>query len=113
MELIRHACITLTTSREGTTWRLRRDNKVEEVRLRGRVSVGDTMIHHQLCRDGAGVAMIPEWQVDADVKRKRLVRVLPEWKPSPIELYALYPTRLSMTPKLNAFLRFVETTLPR
>ena len=113
LELVQHACITMTTSREGTTWSLHKEGKVQEVRLRGRVSVGDPMIHHQLCRDGAGVAIIPEWEVREDVKKKRLVRVLPDWKPSPLELYVLYPTRLSMTPKLNVFLKFVEGVISR
>ena len=110
-DLTAHSCLTSTSSREGTTWSLFRNRKVQQIRLRGRVSVGDPVIHHRLCLDGAGVALIPEWEVRADVQRKRLLRVLPEWMPSPIELYVLYPTRLSMTPKLNAFLNFVEAAI--
>ena len=111
-DLVKHSCLTMTTARGGTTWSLYKDGKVHEVRLRGRVSVGDPMIHHQLCRAGVGVAAIPEWEVQQDVKRKYLQRVLPDWTPSPIELYVLYPTRLSMTPKLHAFLRFMEGVVP-
>jgi DNA-binding transcriptional LysR family regulator len=111
-DLTRHSCITMTTARGGTTWNLYKDGKVQEVRLRGRVSVGDPMVHHQLCRDGVGVAAIPEWEVRDDVKRKHLQRVLPAWTPNPIEVYVLYPTRLSMTPKLNVFLRFMDGVIP-
>jgi DNA-binding transcriptional LysR family regulator len=111
-DLIKHSCLTMTAVRGGTSWHLSKSGKVQEVRLRGRVVVGDPMIHHQLCRDGAGVAAIPEWEVHEDVRKKYLLRVLPEWTPSPIELYVLYPTRLSMTPKLNAFLKFMEAVMP-
>jgi DNA-binding transcriptional LysR family regulator len=111
-DLTKHSCITMTTAHGGTTWNLYKEGKAQEVRLRGRVSVGDPIVHHQLCRDGVGVATIPEWEVREDVKKRHLQRVLSAWTPSPIEVYVLYPTRLSMTPKLNAFLRFMDGLLP-
>ncbi len=111
-DLVQHSCITLTAAREGSSWKLHKDGKVQEVRLRGRVSVGDPVIHHRLCLDGAGIAILPNWLVPEGVRKKQLVRVLPEWIPSPIELYVIYPTRLSMTPKLNAFLEFMKGVLP-
>jgi DNA-binding transcriptional LysR family regulator len=112
-ELTQHSCLTLTTAREGTNWSLHKDGKMQEVRLRGKVSIGDPVIHHRLCRDGAGIAILPNWLVQDDVRKKHLVRVLAEWTPSPIELYVLYPTRLSMTPKLNVFLKFMESVVPK
>jgi DNA-binding transcriptional LysR family regulator len=111
-DLAQHSCLTMTTAREGTNWCLSKGGKAEEVQLRGRVSVGDPVIHRQLCMDGVGIAILPDWLVRDDVRRKRLVRILPEWAPAPLELYALYPTRLSMTPKLNTFLNFVGTVVP-
>jgi DNA-binding transcriptional LysR family regulator len=111
-DLVQHSCLTLTTAREGTTWKLRKDAKVQEIRLRGKVSVGDPVIHRQLCLDGVGVAILPNWLVQDAVSKKQLVSVLPEWMPSPIELYVVYPTRLSMTPKLNAFLTFMKKVAP-
>jgi LysR family transcriptional regulator, regulator for bpeEF and oprC len=112
-DLLQHSNLTLTAAREGTNWRVCKDGKFQEIRLRGRVAVGDPVIHHRLCVDGVGVAILPNWLADEDAKKKRLVRVLADWTPSPIELYALYPTRLSMTPKLNVFLKFMEAVVPR
>ena len=111
-DLVQHACLTLTATRAGTTWKLHKDGKVQDVRLRGRVSVGDPVIHHRLCLDGAGIAILPNWLVHDGVSKKQLLRVLPGWIPSPIELYVIYPTRLSMTPKLNAFLTFMKSVVP-
>jgi DNA-binding transcriptional LysR family regulator len=112
-DLAKHSCITMNAARGPTTWTLHNNGKVQEVRVRGRVSIGDPMVHHQLCRDGVGVAAIPEWEVREDVEKKHLQRVLRAWTPSPIEVYVLYPTRLSMTPKLNAFLHFMEGVTPQ
>ena len=111
-DLVQHSCVTLTSAREGTTWRLHKGARVQEVRLLGRVSVGDPVIHHRLCLDGVGIAILPNWLVHDRVRKRHLVRVLPDWTPNPIELYVIYPTRLSMTPKLNAFLKFMEDVVP-
>jgi DNA-binding transcriptional LysR family regulator len=111
-DLVQHSCLTLTTTREGTIWKLHKEDKVQEVRLQGRVSVGDPVIHHRLCADGVGIAILPNWLAQEGVSKKQLVRVLPDWTPSPVELYAIYPTRLSMTPKLNVFLTFIKNAVP-
>jgi DNA-binding transcriptional LysR family regulator len=55
--------------------------------------------------------VLPNWLAHDDVKKKRLLRVLPDRTPSPTELYMLYPTRLSVTPKLNAFVKFIESVV--
>lgn len=111
-DLPQHACFTMTTEHEGTTWTLSKDGRTQDVRLRGRVSVGDPVVHHYLCLGGVGLAILPHWLAQEDVKRKRLLRVLPDWRPNPMELYVLYPTRLSVTPKLTAFMKFIESVVP-
>jgi DNA-binding transcriptional LysR family regulator len=111
-DLLQHSCLTLTAAREGTTWTLQRDGKVQEIRLRGRIAVGDPAIHLRLCLDGVGIAILPHWLANEYTRKQQIVRVLPDWTPSPIELYVLYPTRLSMTPKLKVFLDFMEAVVP-
>ena len=111
-DLLQHSCLTLKADRAGTTWTLHRDDSVQEIRLSGRVSVGDPVIHHRLCLDGVGIAILPDWLTQKGGAKEKLIRVLPEWNPSAVELYVLYPTRLSMTPKLNVFLHFIQEVLP-
>jgi DNA-binding transcriptional LysR family regulator len=42
--------------------------------------------YHQLALAGAGVALLAQAVTRADVEHGRLVRVLPEWEPEPVEL---------------------------
>ena len=113
LDLAQHSCLTLTASREGTNWTLHKGGKIQEVRLRGRIAIGDPLIHQRLCLDGAGIAILPTWLIQDQVRKKQLLRVLPEWVPSPIEVFVLFPTRLSMTPKLNVFLAFIQDVVPK
>lgn len=113
-DLLQHSCLTLTATREGASWPLRKaGGKVQEIRVRGRIAIGDPVIHLQLCLDGVGIAILPHWLTDDHTHQQQIVRVLPDWTPSPIELYVLYPTRLSMTPKLKAFLDFMGAVVPK
>ena len=71
--------------------------------------VPDPTINHQLALSGAGVALLAQSVVQPDIQDGRLVRVLPEWEPDPVELHALYPSRLDSSPKVRAFLDFLRT----
>lgn len=113
-DLPQHSCLTLTAAREGTTWTLHnKSDKTQEIRVRGRVAIGDPVIHLRLCLDGVGIAILPHWLTENHTRNENIVRVLPEWTPSPVELYVLYPTRLNMTPKLKAFVEFIEEVVPK
>jgi len=107
------SCITTSCDSHGeagdfATWRLRRELELREVRVDSRVTVPDPTINHQLALAGAGVALLAQSVVRADVADGRLVRVLPEWEPEPVELHALYPSRLDSSPKVRAFLQFLR-----
>jgi DNA-binding transcriptional LysR family regulator len=117
--LLEHRCITTTCDTYGepgdfTTWRLRRGTELKEVKVQARASVSDPTINHQVALAGAGVALLAQSVVQADVEQGRLVRVLPEWEPEPVELHALYSSRLNSSPKVRVFLEFLrgfDTTL--
>jgi DNA-binding transcriptional LysR family regulator len=112
-DLVELSCITTTCDTHGepgdfTTWRLRRDGELKEVRVDVRVSVPDPTINHQIALAGAGVALLAQSVVRKDVEEGRLIRVLPDWEPEPVELYALYPSRLDSSPKVRVFLQFLR-----
>lgn len=93
---------------DSAVWRLRRGAELQEVRVESRVSVPDPTINHQLALSGAGVALIGQAAAMRDVEAGRLVRLLPEWEPEPVELHAVYPSRLNSSPKVRAFLQFLR-----
>jgi DNA-binding transcriptional LysR family regulator len=111
--LRQHSCITTSCGAFGepadsAVWRLRRGSDLLEVRLDPRVSVSDPTINHQLALDGVGVALLSQSVARVDVEQGRLVRLLPDWEPDPVELHAVYPSRLHSSPKVRAFLQFLR-----
>jgi DNA-binding transcriptional LysR family regulator len=124
-DLRRQSCITTSCGPLGepgdsAIWRLRRGSELKEVRVESRASVPDPAINHQLALAGVGVVLLAQSAARPDVEQGRLVRLLPDWEPDPVELHALYSSRLSSSPKVRVFLEFlrerlrdVKTTAPR
>jgi len=111
-----HSCITSGCGTHGepmdnAVWRLRRGAEVKEVRVEARIAVPDPSITHQLAVAGVGVAMLGHSMACGDVDAGRLIRLLPEWEPEPMLLHALYPTRLSSSPKVRTFLDFLRSRM--
>jgi LysR family transcriptional regulator AphB len=92
-------------------WRLRRGLEVKEVRVESRVSVPDPAISQQLALTGVGIALLSQSAARRHVQDGRLIRLLPEWEPEPVELYALYASRLNSSPKVRAFVQFMKQQL--
>jgi DNA-binding transcriptional LysR family regulator len=102
------SCGPLGEPEDFATWRLQRESEVREVNVSARVSVPDPSVHRQLALTGTGIAMLGRAEVVTDLKERKLLRLLPEWEPEPIELHALYPSRLSASPKVRALLEFLR-----
>lgn len=114
-ELALHSCVTTSCSQGGqptgyTVLRLRRGGEVREVRVAARVSVPDPTVNHLLAEAGVGIALLSQATAERQVEKGLLTRVLEEWEPDPVELYALYPQRLNASPKVRAFLQFFRET---
>lgn len=112
-----HVCVANSCNRYAdaglfTTWHLRRGAETADVRLHVRAAVPDPAMNHELALSGVGVAILAQWMVRRDLEKNRLVRLLPEWEPQPVQLNALYPTRLSSSPKVRALLEFVRERRP-
>jgi len=102
------SCGTLGEPGDSATWRLHHGTEVKEVRVESRVAAPDPTINHQLAVAGVGIALLPLAVTRADVEQGRLVRLLPDWEPDPVELFALYSSRLSTSPKVRVFLEFLR-----
>jgi DNA-binding transcriptional LysR family regulator len=107
------SCITTSCGSFGepgdsAVWRLRRGTELKEIKVESRVSVPDPTINHQLAVAGVGVALLSQSAARPEVEQGRLVRLLPEWEPEPVELHALYSSRLNSSPKVRVFLQFLR-----
>ena len=87
---------------------LRKASQSETVRIESHVSLADPSLNLQLAITDAGIAQLSQSIGQSNVDAGKLIRILPEWEPAPVELFAVYASRLSASPKLRAFLDYVR-----
>jgi DNA-binding transcriptional LysR family regulator len=94
-DLTAHQCINIRLPTYGGIypWEFEKRGRPLKVRVEGPVVFNNIALRLKAVRAGLGLAYLPEDQVDADVGRGRLVRVLEDWC-APFPGYHLYyPSR--------------------
>ncbi|MBV9878430.1 MAG: LysR family transcriptional regulator [Verrucomicrobia bacterium] len=69
------------------------------------ISEGVTSIREAV-RDGLGVSVLPEFLIREDVRRGRLVRLLPQWSPPCLPVHVVYAGARLLPTRVRAFVDF-------
>lgn len=112
-ELRTHECLTYAYPPRSEMrssqldWTLFGPNGRVSFRIAGRLKVDNADALRRAALAGMGIAMLPGILIDADIKAKRLLEVLPDHSPPARPLNLLYLRDRQMTPKLRSFVEFV------
>jgi len=102
-DLARHNCISYAYAARGD-WRFRRGTEERSVRVTGnmRGNNGDVLMEAAIA--GLGVIRQPTFLAHEALRRKQLVRLLPRWEIEEMSVYAVYPNRKHLPPKVRSFI---------
>ncbi|PWK92146.1 LysR family transcriptional regulator [Fulvimonas soli] len=78
------------------------------LRLRSQVTVNSAETYAACCLAGLGIIQVPAYDVADELRAGRLVEVLPACVPPPLPLWAVYPGRRHLSPRVRAFVTWVE-----
>lgn len=102
-----HECIRFPLSAHTDRWTFRKGVSVESVKVVGRYSVGSGIAIRDALVAGFGLSLTPRLYVADDLASGRLEAVLSDWKADATPIYAVYPSRRHLPPKVRAFIDFV------
>ncbi len=83
------------------------------ISVRGRVCTNNVFAIREAAISGLGVARLPLWIVDEDLRKKRLVRILPDAPMPKIEVHGMFHRGSKGSAAIRAALDFLHTELPR
>ncbi|MEO1110536.1 MAG: LysR family transcriptional regulator [Pseudomonadota bacterium] len=106
-DLAGHNCIQFSLSEHATKWTFRNGKQIETLPIKGRYKVTSSLAVRDALRAGFGLSLIPRMYVADDLASGRLVTVLSDWSANETPLYAVYPSRRYVVPKVRAFLDFL------
>jgi len=112
-DLRTHTCIRFSLSGHADTWVFAKDGRTEQIAVHARYSVTSSLAVRDALRSGLGLSLIPRAYVQDDLNEGRLRAVLEDWKTVETTLYAVYPSRQHVAPKIRVFLEFLIETFGR
>lgn len=112
-DLSRHRCLVYTAGGRADPWRFESAEGPVTLRPDGPLKVdnGDAML--PLLRAGGGVAQLPVFIVDDDLREGRLVEVLTTWPVPPLALHLVTPPGRLRPARVEAFLAHLADRLRR
>lgn len=108
-ELEDHDAVVFARNGRPIAWRLRDENGVRDVEVRGRVQTDQGVLLRDLLLAGAGIGWLFDFIVDADLRAGRLVEVLADHAVAERSIHALYLAHRHVPSKTRAFLDFAES----
>lgn len=101
--------IRFSLSGHSDVWEFEQDGRMERIAVNARYSVSSSLAVRDALRAGFGISLIPRPYVEEDLRTGRLQAALEDWSTVKTTLYAVYPSRQHMAPKLRALLDFLVT----
>jgi DNA-binding transcriptional LysR family regulator len=107
-DLSRHDCLVFSDAPDIAEWRFKEGAKTERgIRISGRLWVNSLDALISAAKEGAGIARVPSWQIEADIAAGALQRILVNYEPTPAPLHLLFqPSRLT-SPKSRVFVDYL------
>jgi DNA-binding transcriptional LysR family regulator len=107
-ELARHPALVFRYHNAPTEWRFTAaDGSFHQVHLESRLQMNNSLALREAVLQGAGLTLTPTFVVGADLRAGRLRTVLDGYRAMEVSIYAVYPQRKHLSPKIRAFVDFM------
>lgn len=114
-DLAGHQAVTfrLPSSGRSRPWQLRQGRRGVEIHPAQHAQVSDTEAVGTAAMLGMGIAQLPDYVVQEDVARGKLVAVLPNLQPAAMPVSAVVPSGRLVPPRVRVLLDALETLRER
>jgi len=113
-----HECLRFPyggSYRTRQVWTFRRDLGEVRVEVRGHLLSNSLDVLLEAAMAGQGIALLPAWQVDDEIRAGRLMRLFEHFEAGPHQgdavVYAAYLPNRRHSSKVRAFIQFLEARL--
>lgn len=108
-DLREHNAITFSYQESPREWHfVSPKGAVIRVPISGSIQMNNSLGLREALLNEAGVTLTPTFVVGDDIKAGRLQAVLSDYKVLEVSIYAVYPQRRHLSPKVRAFVDFMD-----
>ena len=115
-DISQHNCLRFPLAGYRTRWIFRdRYGRDSEIPVGGRTIISNAIGLQQCAIAGMGLALLPHWLTDDEIKAQRLVRILPEYEVTATDFetsaWLIYPSRSYVPLKVKVLIDFLQQHL--
>jgi DNA-binding transcriptional LysR family regulator len=110
-DLSEHDCITIDDHAAPALWRFVRASRARVAPIQSRLCVNTSEAAVLAAIDGAALARVMSYKMDAAKRAEKLAIVLEEFEPEPLPVHIIYAPRKPVPLKLRAFLNWITPRL--
>lgn len=110
-ELAGHTVLAYSLLAAGDTWEFQGPDGPVSVKVRPRMHTNSGDTCRAAALDDKGVVLQPSFLVGDDLKAGRLVELLPDYRSHELGVYAVYPTRKHVLPKVRLMVDYLAQAL--
>ncbi|MFC0139986.1 LysR family transcriptional regulator [Erwinia mallotivora] len=81
------------------------------IKTGGTVTVNNTQAYRAACLSGLGIIQAPERGMRQAIKDKRLVEILPHFRPEPMPLSLIFPHRRNLARRVHVFMEWLSRAM--
>jgi DNA-binding transcriptional LysR family regulator len=110
-DLLEHSCILYSLLSAPREWRLAGpEGELHTVPINGSIQSNNGLVNRAAALAGGGIVLLPTFYLGEQLRSGALKPVLCKFKPQELAVYAVYPERRNLMPKVRAFVDFLATT---
>lgn len=107
-DLIKHSCLFYSLQKSPDLWYFNSTQEGDEsIRVDGRVKASSPDAVCDATLEGLGISILGEWYVREHIKKGRLIKILPDFKPTAYDIHAVYPERRFVPQKVKRMIEFI------
>jgi len=110
-DLLEHNCIVYSFLSNAREWRLTGpEGEPHVVPIKGTLHSNNGLVNRAAALSGVGIVLLPTFYIGEQLRAGELKPILYKFAPPALAVYAVYPERRNLTPKVRAFVDFLATT---
>jgi len=107
-DLRSHTCLIEGDSDNRRRWQFKgKSNKQTSVSINGKIQINSGGMIKAVCTKGLGIAQLPDFMVDNEIRNNQLVRLMPDYELDNFFLHLLYHKRSTTSSAIKSVIDFI------
>ncbi|WP_057830712.1 LysR family transcriptional regulator [Colwellia sp. TT2012] len=113
-QLSEHQCICYSNLKQANKWSYNHNNGTHsQVAVKAKLLCNSASMELAMVLAGHGICRLPEFVMEEALQQQQLVILLNDYIPPTIDVYAIYPSRKHLSPKVRCFIDLLVEKMPK